>query len=105
VYMAPDRYWFAVGLTSDSSLSFGQTGMLNINGESRSLQVVVSRGLNAGEIIVGDSDGLLVAETPGAPVELRVTEPAIGGYEVGLIGAFEAVVVDNGAFALITTAS
>lgn len=105
VYMAPDRYWYALGLTSDSSLSFGQTGALNVNGESRNLNVVVSRGLNAGEIIVGDSEGLLVAETPGAPVELRVTEPAIGGYEVGIIGAFEAVVVDPGAFALITTAS
>jgi hypothetical protein len=103
--MAPDRYWYAVGLTSDNSLNFGQNGLLQINGEQRSLNVVVSRGLNAGEIIVGDSDGLLVAETAGAPVELRVVEPAIGGVEVGLIGAFEAVVVDNGAFALITTAS
>jgi hypothetical protein len=66
---------------------------------------VISRGLNAGEIIVGDSAGLLVAETAGAPVELRVVEPAIGGVEVGIIGAFEAVVVDAGAFASITTAS
>ena len=49
--------------------------------------------------------GLLVAETPGAPVELRVVEPAIGGLEVGIIGGFEAVVVDDGAFANITTAS
>jgi hypothetical protein len=65
----------------------------------------VSRGLNAGEIIVGDSAGLLVAETPGAPVELRVVEPSIGGYEVGIIGAFEAVVTDNGAFATVSTAS
>jgi len=105
VYMAPDRYWYAVGLTSDSSLNFGQTGVLQIAGEQVSLRVVVSRGLNAGEIIVGDSDGLLVAETPGAPVELRVVEPAIGGVEVGLIGAFEAAVVDDGAFSLITTAS
>ena len=48
---------------------------------------------------------LLVAETPGAPVELRVVEPAIGGVEVGLIGAFEAVVVDDGAFTMLTTAS
>jgi hypothetical protein len=32
-------------------------------------------------------------------------EPAIGGVEVGLIGAFEAVVVDDGAFATITTAT
>lgn len=105
VYMAPDRYWYAVGLTSDSSLNFGQTGMLSIAGEQVSLRVIVSRGLNAGEIIVGDSDGLLVAETAGAPVELRVVEPAIGGVEVGLIGAFEAAVVDDGAFSLITTAS
>jgi hypothetical protein len=105
VYMAPDRYWYSVGLTSDADLSFGQTGLLNIAGEERRLSVVVSRGLNAGEIIVGDSEGLLVAETPGAPVELRVVEPAIGGVEVGLIGAFEAAVVDDGAFALITTAS
>jgi len=105
VIMAPDRYWYAVGLTSDNSLNFGETALLNINGEERSLRVIVSRGLNSGEIIVGDMEGLLVAETPGAPVELRVVEPAIGGVEVGLIGAFEAAVVDDGAFALITTAS
>lgn len=105
VYMAPDRYWFALGLTSDAYLSFGQSGMLGVSGESRNLNVVVSRGLNAGEIIVGDAEALLCAETPGAPVELRVVEPAIGGVEVGLIGAFEAAVVDDGAFALITTAS
>ena len=49
--------------------------------------------------------GLLVAETAGAPVELRVVEPAIGGVEVGIIGAFEAVVVDAGAFSMLTTAS
>jgi len=105
VYMAPDRYWYALGLTSDADLSFGQTALLNVSGEERNLRVIVSRGLNAGEIIVGDSDALLVAETPGAPVEMQVVEPAIGGVEVGLIGAFEAAVVDDGAFALITTAS
>jgi hypothetical protein len=105
VYMAPDRYWYAVGLTSDANLAFGQTAALNVNGEQRNLNVVISRGLNSGEIIVGDSDALLVAETPGAPVELRAVEPAIGGVEVGIIGAFEAVVVEDEAFALITTAS
>ena len=46
-----------------------------------------------------------MAETPGAPVEMQVVEPAIGGVEVGLIGAFEAAVTDNGAFAAISTAS
>ena len=105
LYVAPDRYWYAVGLTSSANLSFGQGGILNVNADQASLRVVVSRGLDSGVMIVGDSDGLLVAETPGAPVELRVVEPAIGGYEVGIIGAFEAVVVDNGAFAMITTAS
>jgi hypothetical protein len=105
VYMAPDRYWFALGLTSDSALQFGSSGLLSVNGEGRNLRVVVSRGMDAGVIVVGDSQALLVAETPGAPVELRAVEPAIGGLEVGLIGGFEAVVVDPGAFAMITTAS
>jgi len=34
-----------------------------------------------------------------------VSEPAIAGVEVGIVGAFEAAVTDDGAFALITTAS
>ena len=105
VIMAPDRYWYALGLTSDNSLNFGQSALLNVSADNQNLRVIVSRGLNSGEIIVGDVSALLVAETPGAPVEMQVVEPAIGGVEVGLIGAFEAAVVDNGAFALITTAS
>jgi hypothetical protein len=91
IYMAPDRFGYMLGLTSDAFSQMVEVGQSGIG----PLQVLVSRGLNAGEIIVGDRDGLLVAETPGAPVELRVVEPAIGGVEVGLIGAF----------ALITTAS
>ncbi len=105
LYVAPDRYWYAVGLTSAVSLAFGQNGLLNLNADQATLQVVVSRGMDSGVMVIGDRQGLLVAETAGAPVELRVVEPAIGGYEVGIIGAFEAVVVDNGAFAMITTAS
>ena len=66
---------------------------------------MITRGMDAGVVVVGDSAGLLVAETAGAPVELRVVEPAIGGVEVGIIGAFEAVVVDDGAFTMLTTAS
>ena len=69
------------------------------------LNVVVSRGMDAGVIAIGDNEALLVAETAGAPVELRVVEPAIGGVEVGIIGAFEAVVVDDGAFTMLTAAS
>lgn len=105
VIMAPDRYWYALGLTSDASLSFGNGGALNVGIGPKPLRVIVSRGLNSGEIIVGDMDGLLVAENPGAPVRMFVSEPAIAGVEVGLVGAFEAAVVDDGAFALITTAS
>ena len=101
VYMAPDRFGYLLGLTSSAFTQF-----TSVSGDTVGpLSVVVSRGMDSGVIVVGDRDGLLVAETAGAPVELRVVEPAIGGVEVGLIGAFEAVVVDDGAFAMITTAS
>jgi hypothetical protein len=99
--MAPDRFGYLLGLTSDAFTQFTTVSASGVG----PLSVVVSRGMDANVIVVGDRDGLLVAETAGAPVELRVVEPAIGGVEVGLIGAFEAVVVDDGAFAMITTAS
>jgi hypothetical protein len=101
VYMAPDRFGYLLGLTSSAFTQFTSVSGDNVG----PLNVVVSRGMDSGVIVVGDREGLLVAETAGAPVELRVVEPAIGGVEVGLIGAFEAVVVDDGAFAMITTAS
>jgi hypothetical protein len=101
IYMAPDRFGYLLGMTSAAFTQFTQVS----SGAVGPLNIVVSRGMDAGVIVVGDSDGLLVAETPGAPVELRVVEPAIGGVEVGIIGAFEAVVVDDGAFSMITTAS
>ena len=99
--VAPDRFGYVLGLTSDAFTQFVDVGQSAVG----PLRVIVTRGLNAGEMIVGDLDALLVAETPGAPVEMQVVEPAIGGVEVGLIGAFEAAVVDDGAFASITTAS
>jgi hypothetical protein len=105
VIMAPDRYWYMLGLTTSAPLAFSGGGALSVNPDGRALRVIASRGLNAGEIIVGDLDGLLVAENPGAPVRMFVSEPAIAGVEVGLVGAFEAAVVDDGAFSLITTAS
>lgn len=99
--MAPDRFGYLLGLTSAAITQFVDVGQAGVG----PLRVIVSRGLNAGEIIVGDMDGLLVAENQGAPVRMFVSEPAIAGVEVGLVGAFEAAVVDDGAFALITTAS
>jgi hypothetical protein len=101
LYVAPDRYGYILGLTSDAFSQFVNVSQQGIG----PFRTVISRGMDAGVVVVGDSSALLVAETPGAPVELRVTEPAIGGVEVGLIGAFEAVVVDPGAFAMLTTAS
>jgi hypothetical protein len=99
--LAPDRFGYLLGLTSAALTQFVDVGQSGIG----PLRIIVSRGLNAGEMIVGDLDGLLVAENAGAPVRLMVSEPAIAGVEVGLVGAFEAAVVDDGAFALISTAS
>lgn len=101
IYAAPDRFGYLLGLTSSAFTQFTQVSGSSIG----PLSIVVSRGMDSGVIVVGDRAGLLAAETPGAPVELRVVEPAIGGVEVGIIGAFAAAVVDDGAFAMITTAS
>jgi hypothetical protein len=101
IYLAPDRFGYILGTTSDAFAQFATVGQSGVG----PLNIVISRGMDAGVIVVGDSSALLVAETPGAPVEMQVVEPAIGGVEVGLIGAFEAVVTDPGAFAMITTAS
>ncbi len=101
VAMSPDAFGYLLGLTSTPMPIF-----ISVNGQNIGpLNILTSRGMDAGTIVVGDMQGLLVAETAGAPVELRVVEPAIGGLEVGLIGAFEAVVVDPGSFSLISTAS
>lgn len=101
VYLSMDAYWYVFGLTSNAFAQFA-----TVSGDRVGpFRFVASRGLDAATIIVGDSSALLVAETPGAPVELRVVEPAIGGVEVGIIGAFEAVIVDPGAFTRVSSAS
>lgn len=101
VVVAPDFYGYMLGLTSTPMPIF-----ISVNGQNIGpLNLLVSRGLDSGTALVGDMAGLLVAETAGAPVELRVVEPAIGGVEVGIIGAFEAVIVDAGSFSLISAAS
>jgi hypothetical protein len=101
VFMSMDAYWYVFGLTSTAFAQFA-----TVSGDRVGpFRFVASRGLDAATIIVGDSNALLCAETPGAPVELRVVEPAIGGVEVGIIGAFEAVIVDPGAFTRVSSAS
>jgi hypothetical protein len=47
---------------------------------------------------MGDQSAFLVGETPGAPVEMRVVEPNIGGMQLGVIGAFKAKVFDPARF-------
>jgi hypothetical protein len=108
IYMAPNAFFSLAGISGPDHANFVNSGTLSLGPQSGSLaglRVVVSRGMDTGVIVVGDSQALLVAETPGAPVEMQVVEPAIGGVEVGLIGAFEAVVAEDEAFSLLSTAS
>ena len=95
------------GLVSASSPVFvtgGQFSLASGSGNVAGLNLVVSTGLPADTVLVADSNALLCAETAGAPVELRAVEPALGGMEVGIIGAFVAKVVDTLAFQRFTVA-
>jgi hypothetical protein len=107
LYLSVDMAAFILGLTSATPAVFANASLsfADMSGNIAGLSVVISRGLDAGVVAVGVRSKLIVAESPGAPVELRVTEPAIGGVEVGLIGAFEAVVAEDEAFSLLSTAS
>ena len=62
------------------------------------MNVVGSYGFDQDVAIVGDSSALLIGENAGNPVEMRVIEPNVGGYQVGLIGAFKAAVFDVNRF-------
>ena len=59
---------------------------------------MISPGFPADYAIVGDFNQLLTAENAGAPVELRAVEPSIAGFEVGVVGAFVAIMIDEKAF-------
>ena len=75
-----------------------QAGTGNIAG----MQLVISPQLAAASCFVGDSTALLTAETAGAPVELRAVEPSIAGFEVGVVGAFVADLMEKKAFVQLT---
>ena len=108
LYVAPDQFYAFAGLVPVTQAAAFLDGGVSLTGQSGSfagLRLVPSRGLGAGVVIIGDSSALLVAESPGAPVELRAVEAQIGGLQVGIIGAFEAVVADEGAFASLSVAS
>ena len=76
----------------------GSLDVGSLTGSFFGLNVVGSRGFDQNTAIVGDSGALLVGENPGSPVEMRVIESRIGGYECGLIGAMAAVVFDANRF-------
>jgi HK97 family phage major capsid protein len=94
-----------VGLVSAASpvfLAGGQFSLGTGQGSVAGLQLVISPGLPATFAAVAYAGDLLCAETAGAPVELRAVEPAIGGMEVGIIGAFTAKLVEAAAVVPLT---
>lgn len=102
LYLSPDMFFFGAVVTSDSRtvlIDVGSLDLPGLSGRMASLRLVTSPGFDATTAIVGDSRALLVGETPGAPVRLQVVEPSIGGYEVGVIGAFKAISFDDNRFA------
>ena len=97
LYLSPDIFFTLAGKTSDQGVSLINVGQLSIGslgGNIAGLNVVTSYGFGTNFAAVGDRDAFIVAETAGAPVELRAVEPAIGGFEVGVIGAIAAKPVD-----------
>jgi HK97 family phage major capsid protein len=74
------------------------TGQGNVGG----LRLVISPGLPAKTVVVAASGSLLCAESAGSPVELRAVEPALGGMQVGVIGAFACKLTDAGAARKLT---
>ena len=91
-----------VGNVAPVFLPGGSFSLSSGTGNVAGLTLVISPGLPAKTVVVGDSSSLLAAETGGAPVELRAVEPALGGMEVGVIGAFVSKITDVGAFRKLT---
>ena len=101
LYLSAARFFQLATLGSDQTLQMAPVGNMNVGamtGTFFGLNVVGSYAFDQDVAIVGDSGALLIGENPGSPVEMRVVEPAIGGYEVGLIGAFNAAVYDANRF-------
>jgi hypothetical protein len=102
LYVSATRFFQLAGLGTDQVLQVSPVGNLDIGsmtGTYAGLKVVGSYGFTTpNSAVIGDRSAFLVAENPGAPVELRAVEPAIGGMEVGVIGGFKAKVFDPNRF-------
>jgi HK97 family phage major capsid protein len=101
LWLSPTRFFQLAKLGTAAVLQVSAVGGLNVEsmqGTWMGLRVIGSYGFTGNAAIVGDGQALLVAETAGAPVQLRAVEPTIGGMEVGVIGAFKAKVYDANRF-------
>lgn len=101
LYLSSNRFFQLAALGTDQVIQMAPMGNLDVGSMSGTffgLQVIGSYGFDQDTAIVGDSGALLIGENQGNPVEMRVIEPAIGGWEVGLIGAFNAAVFDANRF-------
>lgn len=105
IYASPALAFHLAGFVSNVAPSFGAGGNINIAqggaGNIAGLKLVPSHGLTGNACFVGNAQSLLVAETAGAPVEMRAVEPSIGGMELGVIGAFVSELTDPTAFVAI----
>jgi hypothetical protein len=101
LYLSANRFFQLATLGTDQVTQISPVGSLDIGtmtGNFFGLKVVGSHSFDQDTAVVGDSSALLIGENAGSPVEMRVIEPRIGGWEVGLIGAFNAVVFDVNRF-------
>ena len=106
LYTSYGRFVQLATLGTDQVLQMSPVGSADfstLSGSFMGLKVVGSYGFDQDVAIVGLSRHLFVGENPGSPVEMRVIEPRIGGYEIGVIGAFNAAVFDVNSFAHLGT--
>ena len=106
LYVSYGRFVQLATLGTDQVLQMypvGSADFSTLSGSFMGLKVVGSYGFDQDVAIVGLSRHLFVGENPGSPVEMRVIEPRIGGYEIGVIGAFNAAVFDVNSFAHLGT--
>jgi HK97 family phage major capsid protein len=87
-----------VGNETPVFLSAGGGSLASGSGNIAGMSLVISPALADGTVFVGDMTAFLTAETPGSPVELRAVEPSIAGFEVGVVGAFVAELMEPAAF-------
>jgi len=106
LYLGYDRFVELATLGTDQLSQMSPVGAVDfstLGGSFFGLMVIGSYGFDQDVAIVGRRDHLFFGENPGSPVEMRVIEPRIGGYEIGVIGAANAAVFDVNSFQHLST--